>query len=217
MEQKMDESLEIEVKFLVDDPAGLRKRILDVGWSSQGKFFETNIRFEDENNGLLKKKHLLRLRQDNKATLTFKSKPQVDDSRYKIQHELEVEVSHFDTMKTILECLGFHREQVYEKWRETFKAGDALICLDEMPFACFIEIEGCKTDIEAVSKKLGFLPSRTITANYLEIFARIKTCEDLTFTDITFENFKHLSGDYKKHIMAFEAADILNSQTGVNP
>jgi hypothetical protein len=33
--------------------------------------------------------------------------------------ELEVKVSDFDAMKRILQALGFHCEQTYEKWRET--------------------------------------------------------------------------------------------------
>ncbi len=186
----MNEPLEIEVKYLVTDVPSIRRQIVEAGAESLGRFFETNIRFEDEENSLKPQKKLLRLRQDRKATLTFKSEIPNIDSRYKILKELEVQVESFDTMRIILTSLGFHEAQVYEKWRETFRAGNALICIDEMPYADFIEIEGSTTDIDNLSKTLGFSPTQIITANYLEIFAYMKHMENLGFNDVTFDHFK---------------------------
>lgn len=197
--------LEIEVKYLVTDPDGLRKTILDAGWPSLGNHFERNIRFEDENLGLIQKKQLLRLRQDSKATLTFKSKPSKTDPRYKIHHEIEVTVSDFDAMQSILHALGFHQEQVYEKWRETFDAGASVLCLDRMPFGCFLEIEGPEKDIDSISKILGFSPEKAITENYLAIFSRIREKEGLPFKDITFDHFKTVSKDFTPFLRSFEA------------
>ena len=204
----MNEPLEIEVKYLLYDITAIRNKILDAGWVSLGRNFESNIRFEDSLNGLKEKKQLLRLRQDCKSTLTFKSHVPFEDPRYKILKELEVEVSCFHTMRSILTALGFHEEQVYEKWRETFQAGTALICLDQMPFADFIEIEGGTNDIDSISQILGFTPAQAITANYLEIFSYIKNMENLDFTDVTFKNFQGATGDFIKHIRSFESTSI---------
>jgi len=204
----MNEPLEIEVKYLLYDITAIRNKILNAGWTSLGRNFESNIRFEDPENGLNEKKQLLRLRQDCKTTLTFKSHVPLENPRYKILKELEVEVSCFHTMRSILTALGFHEEQVYEKWRETFQADNALICLDQMPFADFIEIEGETNDIDSISQHLGFAPSQAITANYLEIFSHIKNMENLDFTDVTFKNFQGVTGDFIKHIRTFEATSI---------
>lgn len=196
--------LEIEVKYLVTDPDALKKKILDAGWQSLGNHFERNIRFEDDHLGLIEKKQLLRLRQDQKATLTFKSKPAKQDPRYKIHHEIEVTVSDFNAMQSILEALGYHKEQVYEKWRETFGAGRAVICLDRMPFGCFMEIEGPEEDIVSISKTLGFPPDKAITENYLAIFSYIKEKEGLSFNDITFDHFKPISKDFTACLRTLE-------------
>lgn len=200
----MNEHLEIEVKYMLSDISAIRKKVQDNGWPSLGRCFETNIRFDDERNGLEKKRQLLRLRMDRKTTLTFKSKPKTHDPGYKVFKELEVTVESFDSMRSILSSLGFRERQVYEKWRETYKAGNALICLDEMPFADFIEIEGPKSDIDSVSRQLGFFPSKAITANYLEIFSHIRKSAGLDFNDVTFENFKNHGRNFRHLIETFE-------------
>ncbi len=204
----MNEPLEIEVKYLLPDPDATRNRILSVGGISRGRHFESNIRFEDKAHSLKKKKQLLRLRQDRKATLTFKSGPETEDPRYKILKELEVEVSCFQTMRAMLAALDFREVQVYEKWRETFEVGEALICIDEMPFADFIEIEGSPGDIDTLSEGLGFSQAQAITANYLEIFSHIRTLEGLDFKDVTFDNFKTRPGDYTPHVRSFQRGSI---------
>ena len=114
------EKLEIEVKFFLADIRSLRRKILDLGARSRGRFQEQNLRFEDTNNSLKDNRCLLRLRHDQKSTLTFKSPPPADSRQVKVLNELEVEVSDFASMRHILESIGFHCEQVYEKWRETF-------------------------------------------------------------------------------------------------
>jgi adenylate cyclase class 2 len=57
-------------------------------------------------------------------------------------NDWEVEVNDFGTMGLIRESLGFHKEQIYEKWRETFALNDTLLCLDTQPFGDFLKIEG---------------------------------------------------------------------------
>ena len=142
------EHLETEVKFYLSDMNFMRNRIIGIGAENRGRVFETNIRFEDGNKNLIRNKSLLRLRKDTKTTLTYKSEPQDKDNQYKVFRELEVEVSHFSTMRRILESLGFHEEQIYEKHRETFVIEDTTLCVDTMPFGDFLEIEGSKEHIK---------------------------------------------------------------------
>jgi adenylate cyclase, class 2 len=197
------DSLEIEVKFFLTDPDIVRKNILLLGAQNLGRFFEVNIRFEDKEKSLLKKNALLRLRKDNRVTLTHKSEPEIDDRDFKIFRELEVEVSDFDVMESILTSLGFCPEQVYEKWRETFILQNIHFCLDNMPFGNFLEIEGNKENIIDMAEKLGLKWENRILFNYLKIFDVLKTEENLTFSDVTFENFKYLTLDFSKYLLFF--------------
>ncbi len=90
---------------------------------------------------MIKHKALLRLRKDKKTTLTYKSSPPPSDKDFKIFKALEIDISDFSTMNQIHEALGFHIEQKYEKWRETFVLDSSQFCLDSMPIGEFLEIE----------------------------------------------------------------------------
>ena len=189
------EQLEIEIKFYLADLSSIRQRILELGAHSQGRSFESNIRFEDRHMNLKKQKSLLRLRQDRKVHLTYKSTPPEDNHQFKILKELEVEVSDFDTMHHILEALGYHREQVYEKRRETLVLDRTQFCLDSMPFGNFLEIEGPQQDIQKFAVRLELAWNQRILMNYLEIFEILKNKLDLDFFDVTFDNFSHVKVD----------------------
>ena len=206
-EKAVMEKLEIEVKFFLPPGHSMREDILDLGARSRGRFFEKNIRFEDPNKTLKSKECLLRLRHDHKTTLTFKLKPNADSQQFKVLKEHEVEVSDFKTMKDMLELLGFHGEQVYEKWRETLMLADTLFCLDTMPYGQFLEIEGSQQDIQLYARRLGLQWDKRILANYLEIFEIIKEKMDLKFTDVTFDNFKNIAVQLQKYLPLLEAGD----------
>lgn len=186
------EQLETEIKFYIADLSSIRQRIVEMGAYSNGRSFESNIRFEDRHKNLKKQKSLLRLRQDRKVRLTYKSTPPEDNDQFKILKELEVEVSDFDTMHHILEALGYHREQVYEKKRETLVLDRTHFCLDSMPFGNFLEIEGPKQDIRKFTVRLELAWNQRILMNYLEIFEILKNKLDLDFFDVTFDNFSHV-------------------------
>ena len=201
------EKLEFEVKFFLPDIQFLRQNILNLGARSQGRFFEKNLRFEDANKTLKGKKCLLRLRHDQKTTLTFKSTPPEGSDQFKVLNELEVEVSDFPVMNDILESLGFHCEQVYEKWRETLVIENTQFCLDTMPYGNFLEIEGTKKDIKQYAQDLGLQWGKRILANYLEIFEILRKKLDLKFTDVTFHNFKDIDTQLQNYLHLIEAGD----------
>ncbi len=187
------EPLEIEVKFFLTNIEPVRNRIIELGAEQKGRVFETNIRYEDADKNLIKNKSLLRLRQDEKTTFTFKSEHKAENQEFKVHRELEVEVSDFKIMNQILETLGFHKEQIYEKWRETFLLDKTVLCIDTMPFGDFLEIEGTGSDIIDVAQKIGFCWEKRILSNYLALFETIKSKLQLSFTDVTFQNFKHVN------------------------
>ncbi|MGD9236440.1 MAG: class IV adenylate cyclase [Desulfobacterales bacterium] len=181
---------EVEVKFFLDDIDHMQRRIAGLGAESQGRVFETNIRYDDDGHNLSRKQSLLRLRQDKKTILTFKSRPAAPSQDFNIFNELEVEVSDFKTMDQILACLGFYAVQRYEKWRETMILGATAFFLDTMPYGPFLEIEGRESDIRHYADRLNLKWHQRITLNYLEIFDILVKKQQLTFQDLTFENFQ---------------------------
>ena len=201
------EQLEIEVKFYLPDIESMQRRIVSLGAESKGRVFENNIRYEDDCNTLIGKKSLLRLRRDTKTILTFKSIPPDAGTEFKIFNELEVEVSDFETMNQILEKLGLHPEQIYEKWREALILDQTRFYLDAMPYGTFLEIEGSENDIRAYAARLGLSWHKRILLNYLEIFEIIRQQQGLKFTDLTFKNFESVRIDIAAFLGRLEAGD----------
>jgi adenylate cyclase class 2 len=202
------QQLEIEVKFYVADTEGMQRRIVALGAESKGRVFEHNVRYEDEDNTLISKKSLLRLRRDAKTILTFKSRPPAASTEFKVFNELEVEVSNFKTMNRILENLGFHPEQIYEKWRETLILDQTGFYLDSMPYGTFLEIEGAEKDIRTHAAGLGLNWQKRILLNYLEIFEIIRQTLSLNFNDLTFKNFEHIRVDMASLLAKLEAGNL---------
>ena len=192
--------LEIEVKFHLPEIKPVRDRTLAMGATHCGRVFETNVRFEDASESLKKQGILLRLRKDDRIRLTFKSNLSRPDTQFKVHRELEVEVGDFDACHSILEGLGFHPEQAYEKWRETFVLNNTNLLIDTMPYGLFLEIEGQKTHIRNLADRLGLKWEERILLNYLEIFEIVQREEGLHFGDITFENFKATHLDIRKYL-----------------
>lgn len=202
-------NLEIEVKFYAEEVEALRKQLIDAGAESHGRMFENNICFDNAEDCILLSDSLLRLRKkDEKTTLTYKSRPDISDSEFKVVKELEVRVSDFETMLNILGALGFHQSQIYEKYRETFILGATKLCLDSMPFGNFLEIEGEKDEIRNLSQQIGMQWNRRILINYRALFDIIKQRLFLSFHDITFDNFRTVKIDMKTFLPLFEAGGI---------
>jgi adenylate cyclase class 2 len=187
--------LEIEVKFLLTDPAPIRRRLIELGAESKGREFEKNIRFEDRQNSFKRTDRLLRLRQDRQAQLTFKSIEPDRDGQFKVYRELEVGVDDFQTMHQILEAVGFHPVQEYEKWRETLFLEHTEFCFDTLPFGEFLEIEGGRRSIRVFADRLGLNWEHRILDTYLQIFEQLRQRKGLSFPDLTFDNFKTVHVD----------------------
>jgi adenylate cyclase class 2 len=201
------EQLEVEVKFYLRDIQRLRRNLLEIGIASQGRVFETNICYEDKNNSLIQQKRLLRLRHDEKTTLTYKSRATTESMDFKVLNELEVEVNDLTTMGRILEALGFHAEQKYEKWRETFILDRTALFLDRMPYGDFLEIEGQPQDIQHSASRLGLDWRKRILLNYLELFEIIQKKFNLKIKDLTFKDFKNINVNFAAFLDKLEAGN----------
>lgn len=187
--------LEVEVKFHIDAPADMRRRILALGAVSGGKAFESNATYDDPAQSLKGEGMLLRLRRTTAAhTLTLKT-PAGDSTEFKVMKELESQVSDPDAIHALLENLGYRVWRRYEKQRETLALGGVSFCLDAMPFGDFLEIEGPGERIRPLAAQLGLAWQRRILTNYYAIFDRIRSRMGLNFNDITFDRFEGLPVD----------------------
>lgn len=131
--------------------------------------FEVNLLY---GGGILEKeKALLRVRKiDDKTILTYKK--QIKNELGVKQHtEYETEVSDGDEIEKIIKALGFQLGMVYEKRRQTWHLQNVEICLDELPFGLFMEVEGKLSQIGLIEMMLE-----------LESF----TVENLTYPKLTF-------------------------------
>ena len=185
-------SVEVEVKFLVDDLDEVRRRLLAAGGVAVApRVYERNVRFDTADERLLARQALLRLRQDSRVRLTYKGLSAQDAaSEAKIREEIELTVEEFDRMALIFARLGFGAVQSYEKYRETFHWRDVEVVLDEMPFGNFVELEGATdAELKDAAAALGLDWSRRVLTNYLELMEQARRAFDLPFNDLTFANF----------------------------
>jgi adenylate cyclase class 2 len=153
------------------------------------RVYERNVRYENTEKTLTPAGIVVRLRQDTRARLTYKEDAVVQDGIVS-RTELEVEVSDFAAMQTILAKLGYHPHMVYEKYRTTYELDGAEIVLDEMPYGNFVEIEGDAPVIDTLVKRLGLEDAVRCDGSYATLFERVKAHLGLTFNDLTFDNFK---------------------------
>lgn len=203
----LPDSLEVEVKFLLDNLLRMRQHLLDVGAEIvKPRIYERNVRFDTADNKLLKRQELLRLRQDNDVILTFKGISELDlNSEAKIREEIEVLVDDFDRMATILKRLGYQPLQTYEKYRETFQLNGVEVVLDEMPYGNFIELEGDEADIKHTAELLDLDWQDRILSNYLAMMGILVERYGLPFQDITFDNFQDVNLSIKDILPVPEA------------
>ncbi|MEE8120642.1 MAG: hypothetical protein V3T55_03880 [Anaerolineales bacterium] len=66
--------------------------------------------------------------------------------------------------------------------------------LDELPFGCFVEIEGPSIEsIRQISDQLGLPWERRVQESYLELFDRIRSPLNIDFNELTFKKFEGLT------------------------
>jgi len=181
---------EIEVKIHVANLSAVESSLRDKGAELKvPRVYERNVRYENATRTLTEQGIVVRLREDNRVRLTYKS-PIGDADGIVSREELEVDVSDFATMDAILDKLGYTPYMVYEKYRTTYEWLDTEIVLDEMPFGNFIEIEGEKNVILAVLSALDLKDEPRISMSYSGLFDVVRQALNLAVRDLTFANFE---------------------------
>ncbi len=207
----MKQPMETEVKFCVSDlslpfpPPYSLKTDPDEGggWTlHQPRTFEVNLRFDTPNGDLGRAGRVLRLRKDDAARLTYKDNGQIIEDALS-RREIEFVADDFDSARQFIEALGYEVVFIYEKYRTTYKYRGAHIMLDELPFGCFIEIEGELDMLRPVAEALHLDWDKAIPASYHALFDRLHKSRRLTFRDLTFENFKGLKVSPEDMMIAY--------------
>ncbi|MDH5506016.1 MAG: class IV adenylate cyclase [Anaerolineae bacterium] len=185
---------EIEVKFYLANLPQVEQRLQTLGANlSLPRTHETNQLYDTPGRDLAKGRRILRLRQDAAARLTYKG-PTDNASGASVRTEIETTIGDFSAAQKLLAALGYNLSWVYEKYRATYALDNVLVTLDELPFGCFLEIEGPDSaSLQAAAHRLGLDWDARILDNYQTLFNRLKDTLALNFRDLTFENFTGLS------------------------
>jgi len=182
---------EIELKFKIDDLEAMRKKLLDLGASDQGRVLEHNEKFDNQERLMGKKGHLLRLRKDKKNRLTLKVF--IAAGQFKEVEEREVEVSDFQVTKNILQEIGYQVVWIYEKYRQTYDYKNTEVVIDELPIGeNYLEIEGEEKDILCVIKDLGLDIKDSSTKTYVQVYREYCKRNRVEGGDMVFKERKNL-------------------------
>jgi adenylate cyclase, class 2 len=158
----------------------------------QPRVLETNLRFDLPDGSLTSTGRVLRLRQDTQARLTYKGAGQ-NKSGILDRQEIEFIVEDNQKARQFLEALGYRKSIYYEKYRATYELDDALIMLDELPYGNFLEIEGETVEqIQALATQFQLNWSAAIPSSYTSLFDELRRRLQLSFQDISFENFRDI-------------------------
>jgi adenylate cyclase class 2 len=185
----MQTSTEIEVKFPVSALGGVRKHLQDCGAHLRTpRHLERNWRLDRPDGALTASGRVLRVRQDTAVTLTFKA----PTSRAMTREEFEVEVSSMERALQILEGLDFRVILTYEKYREVYDLEQVGVMLDELPYGCFVEIEGPDTtSLSQAAARIGLAWDAGVDLSYAEIFQQLRYAAGVDIPNLTFSDFDH--------------------------
>lgn len=195
VQQEKPAALEQEVKFFLDDPAGLRRRLEALGARPyQPRMHEANIRFDTADGTLTRAGKVLRLRKAGKVILTYKEPetpaPAGTPAPARRSLETEIVVDSLEKTAHLLQSLGFRPLVRYEKHREVFHWKSVLLMLDQLPFGDFLELEGPDlAELHQTADPLGLDWTAALQTSYMGIFLLLKKTYHLTFLEATFESF----------------------------
>jgi adenylate cyclase class 2 len=185
-------AVETEIKFRVDDLAGLRARLEAAGFEVQTpRSFESNVLYDTADRRLRTKTEILRIRHYAGHTLlTHKRLPDVGpgEDTHKHRIETETEVADGEALAQVFLSLGLRPAFRYEKWRTEWREGEGHCLVDETPIGSFAELEGPAEWIDRVAAKLAVDPSQYITLSYGRLFDHWRAEHNSRAEDLTFES-----------------------------
>jgi adenylate cyclase class 2 len=159
--------VETEAKIRVSSFVAVKRRMVAAGGRLLSpRTLEANTLFDAPNGSLRAAGKSLRVRRYGaKGTVTLKGVARVEGG-LKSREELETQVTSPETLAEILLTLGFVPQFRYEKFREVWKVGPTVVCLDQTPLGRFVEIEGAAAAVHRVGRSLGFEATAFISVSY---------------------------------------------------
>jgi predicted adenylyl cyclase CyaB len=180
--------LEREIKVPVGDLEAMRQRLAGLGAAmAHPAGLERN--WVLDRGELLESGRLLRLREDRRgARLTYKgpARYEGDAGAVKVREEREVAVEDGAGMLALLLALGYRVVNRYEKRREEWRLGGAVIALDDTPLGPFVEVEGEAP--EEVARALGLDPTRAARASYVALWDEHRRTHPEASRDMVFDD-----------------------------
>lgn len=184
--------VETEIKFRVDDLAGLALRLPAAGFTLQTpRSFESNVLYDTPDRRMRARTEILRIRNyAGRCLLTHKRLP--DDGPgediHKHRIETETEVADGNALAQVFLSLGLVPAFRYEKWRTEWTDGQGHCVVDETPIGNFAELEGSAEWIDRAAARLAIDPAQYIILSYGRLFdlwrdERNSPAQNLTFAD----------------------------------
>jgi adenylate cyclase class 2 len=169
-------TVETEIKLPIESAAHGKRLLKRAGFRlRRRRALEENTLFDTVRGTLRRAGTALRIRQTRgQALLTYKGP--VLPGKLKSREELEIDIGDAALGARILARLGFVPAFCYRKFRSEYasKSGPGIICLDETPAGCFLELEGPRRWIEQTRRALGFRASDAVTATYVQLYTETR-------------------------------------------
>jgi len=183
--------VETEIKFRVDDLAGLTQRLQAAGFTLQTpRSFESNVLYDTPDRQMRVRTEILRIRNyAGRCLLTHKRLPDIGPGEdiHKHRIETETEVSDGEALAQVFRSIGLVPAFRYEKWRAVWTDGQGHCVVDETPIGNYAELEGSAAWIDAAAARLGIDPSQYITLSYGRLFDLWRQQHNSAAEDLTFD------------------------------
>ncbi|MGD0941353.1 MAG: class IV adenylate cyclase [Terracidiphilus sp.] len=183
--------IETEIKFRVDDPAGLSQRLEAAGFTLQTpRAFESNVLYDTPDRSMRARTEILRIRgYAGRWTVTHKRLPDVGpgEDTHKHRIETETEVGDGEALAQVFLSIGLVPAFRYEKWRAEWTDGEGHCVVDETPIGNYAELEGSPEWIDRTAARLGVAPAQYITLSYGRLFDQWREQHGSAAQDLTFD------------------------------
>lgn len=160
---------ETEVKFVLEDYEVLMKRLTLCKAVPTLPETEYNAYYFDNSEGDLEKAGVqLRFReQGDKRFVCYKGP--TTSTTLMVREELEQELQSWTQLAAIFSRLGYSPKRHIQKLREKYRLPGVEVCVDQVWFGTFVELEGDSGAIRHWALALGFDWDSRITKSYLEL------------------------------------------------
>jgi adenylate cyclase class 2 len=179
-------SMEREIKLRFDNEAAARAAVAATGAVLlRPRRLQHDCLLDTAAGQLRDARSILRVRHEpDTSFLTFKGP--VQPATMKLREEIETAVPDAAALLSILESLGYRVWFRYEKLREEYRYGDAIIAIDETPVGTFVEIEGSEDSVTRGATALGRGPADYVLASYRTLYVEQRTRAGLPVGDMLF-------------------------------